>query len=197
MNYYPFDANLIYVPGSSPQPVYLPAALARPRTPWHAGTQLFTLKCSYMRTICTCVRNLTRRALSMFNPTLCGLTGKSKTGAGCFGACWSGTGATTARSGGERAWSGLPAATSPTSTLATSSRVASGSRASGRSTPSAGRWAYHSRPGSKKTRNVGDFDLPPVVSVRPAPPLPTSANSPDAAPHRHAYSLRRGNEAPA
>ena len=83
----------------------------------------------------------------MCNPYLCDLLVENKNGAEYSGVCWNDTGATTARSGAARLWSGPPEGTSHISTSATSRRAGSRSRASARSTPSARRWAYRWRSG--------------------------------------------------
>lgn len=103
--------------------------------------------CSYMMYFCSCVRRVTKEGNTMFNPNLCNRMAENKTGVRYSGACCSATGATTARSGAVRAWNEPPRGTSLTSTSATSKRAGSRSRASARSTPSAGRWAYRLRSG--------------------------------------------------
>lgn len=95
----------------------------------------------------------------MFNPQLCSLIVENRIGEGHSGGCWSVTGATTARSGEERAWSAPPRGTSPTSTSATSRRAESRSRASAKSTQSQGRWGYRLRSGLMSLRTREAIEL--------------------------------------
>lgn len=126
-----------------------PARVRPPRLAFAHGCAYARKRKHYAR-----VRHITKGATSMFNPALCGLTERSRTGAGCSGASWNDTVATTARDGAARAWSGPRGATSPTSTSATSRRAASRSQASGKPTPSAGRWGYRLRSG-RAWKNAG------------------------------------------
>lgn len=110
----------------------------------------FLYLCACMSIFAACVSNLTKASLSMFNPHSCDLTGRSRIGDGRSGACWSATGATTARIGAGRAWSAPPGGTSPTSGSATYGPAGSGNPASVRWLPSAARWACRWRRGSKR-----------------------------------------------
>lgn len=128
----------------------------------------FAAYCSNTSTLCSCVRKLTTGSSSLFNPALCSLIHDNETGHGSFAVCWRGIGATTARSGGARAWSGPPVATSPTSGSATSSRVESRNRASVRLSPSRERWGFRWRRGSKILHNsTGKVD--PLAADYPPP----------------------------
>ena len=122
----------------------------------------FMLSCSCVSTICSCVRTMTKRLSSMFNPLLCILT-YNRIGARFSGGCWNSTDATTDRSGEGRVSKELPKATSPTSTSATSSRGASGNLASARSRRSPGRWGCRWRHGSRRLGNARKAERGDVI----------------------------------